>query len=132
MLPTVFLALLIIPACSPGTPVVKEIKPVYGLLRGGEKVVVEGTSLDQLAPVSVYFGSQRVETSGFDRGNLWVTLPAANETGVVDVRIIGADGTEFLLADGFEYVRSDKMAECVNIGRALNGKDPVTGKSKQN
>ena len=70
----------------------------------------------------MYFGDVRAKTAAI-RGTdqLWVNTPQVDEPGKVDVRLITGNGTQYLIKDGFEYVKQNKMAECVNIGRALNG-----------
>ena len=47
--------------------------------------------------------------------------PAVEEPGKVDVRLVAADGSALVIRNGFEFVRHNRMAECVNISRALNG-----------
>lgn len=105
---------------------VEGLHPGLGLMRGGERVTIEGSGFDRQQLVTVYFGSARAEhvaIAGPDE--LWVTTPAVERPGRVDVRVIGADGTEFRIAGGFEFTERNELAECVNIGRALNG-EPVT------
>jgi len=124
------LAALMGSSCEPASPAVKQIYPYFGLMRGGERLEIRGENLQQLDPLTVYLGERRVQTSGFDgKGTLWVLTPAANEESFVDVRVIGSDGTEFVIPDGFQYVRSAKMAECVNVGRRLNGHEVVPRRS---
>lgn len=102
------------------------LSPGLGVMRGGERVTIEGAGFDRQQGVTVYFGSARAEhvaIAGSDE--LWATTPAVDRAGPVDVRVIGSDGTEFLISGGFEYVARNEMAECVNISKALNG-EPVT------
>ena len=102
------------------------ISPGLGVMRGGERVTIEGAGFDRQQGVTVYMGSARAEhvaIAGSDE--LWVTTPTVAQAGPVDVRVIGSDGTEFLISGGFEYVARNEMAECVNISKALNG-EPVT------
>jgi hypothetical protein len=106
------------------------LSPGLGVMRGGERVTVEGAGFDLQRGVTVYFGSARadhVAIAGSDE--LWVTTPAADEPGPVDVRVIGSDGTEFLIGGGFEYVARNEMAECTNISKALNGEEVIERKS---
>ena len=100
---------------------VRGLSPTLGVTRGGEEVQIEGSGFDPGGQFTVYFGDARakyVTISGSSR--LIATTPAVSEPGKVDVRVIGGDGTEFRIRDGFEFVSRNEMAECVNIGRALN------------
>jgi len=119
------LVALVVAGCGEDEFRVERLSPKLGVLRGGERVTVEGRGFDRQQGIAVYFGSVRadhVAIAGPDE--LWVNTPVAERSGPVDVRVIGSDGTEFLISDGFEYVARNEMAECVNISKALNG-EPV-------
>jgi hypothetical protein len=106
------------------------LSPNLGLMRGGERITIEGGGFDPDRGVTVHFGGVRAEhvaIAGSDE--LWVTTPAVDRAGPVDVRVIGSDGTEFLIRGGFEFVARNEMAECVNIGKALNGETVTERKS---
>lgn len=119
-------------ACQKSQPFIDEIHPGFGLTHGGEKVVIKGNNIDALMPVSIYFGNQRVYMSQLhNRDTLWVTSPASDTEQVVDVRVIGNDGTEFLMHNAFRYVANADMAECVNISKQLNGKPVLERSSKR-
>ena len=114
--------LIITTGCTSGELGVDGINPGLGVTRGGEEVEVTGSGFSLQEAFTVYFGNVKaryVTVSGSDR--LVVTTPSVDEAGKVDVRVIGGDGTEFRIRDGFEFVTRNEMAECVNIGRALNG-----------
>ena len=119
-------------SCSEKQPAITEIEPVFGLTHGGENVVIQGSNIDALMPVSVYFGNSRVYMSKLHNSSeLWVTTPASRSEQVVDVRIIANDGSEFLMENAFRYVANADMAECVNISKQLNGKPVLERTSKR-
>jgi hypothetical protein len=125
MLITSSMVLALAAACGPESLSVEGVSPRLGVIRGGEKVTIDGAGFDQQSGYSVYFGGSRathVAIAGEDR--LWATTPAVDEAGPVDVRIVAADGTTFRISGGFEFVEKNELAECVNISRALNGEPP--------
>ncbi|MBN2528712.1 MAG: IPT/TIG domain-containing protein [Deltaproteobacteria bacterium] len=120
------------PSCADPAPAVNDINPTFGLMHGGETVVIRGNNIEALMPVTVYMGNHRVTVSKLEsRDELWVITPAANLEETVDVRIIGNDGTEFVMQLAFQYVEKAEMAECVNISKQLNGNPVLERKSKR-
>jgi len=127
---TFALALLSLAGCGGEALRIDGLSPGLGVMRGGERVTIEGAGFDLQPGIAVYFGSQRAERVAIAGGDeLWVTTPAVETPGPVDVRVIGSDGTEFLISGGFEFVRRNELAECVNIGKALNGEQVTERKS---
>ncbi len=125
-LPTIAILLTIgLGGCEPATMTIEGIDQNLGVIQGGETVTIRGDGMSTTSPVSVYFGDQKSRAVSVKGTRLiHATTPATEVEGPVDVLIIAADGTQFRITGGFEYVRQNRMAECVNIGRALNGKPP--------
>ena len=126
------LVIFLVTACKEAAPGIESIEPTFGLTHGGEKVVIQGNNIEALMPVSVYFGNQRVYLYQLHTPDeLWITSPASDTAKRVDVRIIGNDGTEFLMRQAFNYVTEANMAECVNISKQLNGHPVLDRTSKR-
>ena len=109
-------------ACGPEQLAVEGLSPGLGVIRGGEAITIKGSGFDGQQGFSVYFGDHRatqVAVAGADR--LRATTPAVESAGPVEVRVVAADGTTFVISGGFEFVEKNELAECVNISRALNG-----------
>ena len=101
---------------------IDRVDPRVGLMRGGEKVTIAGSGFEHAQMMEVWFGDKKanhLSFSGTDR--LYVNTPEANRPGKIVIRVIAANGTELLVRNGFEYVKKNRMADCVNISRALNG-----------
>jgi hypothetical protein len=125
-----FAAALGASACAADELGVDGLEPGLGVIRGGERITIRGSGFDRQQMVTVYFGDRRAEHVAIVAADeLWATTPAVERAGPVDVRVIAADGTEFRISSGFEFVTKNEMAECINVGRALNGEQVTERKS---
>lgn len=126
------MVVLLLIACGQSESAITDIQPRFGLMHGGEQIVIHGENMDALMPVTVYLGNERVRMSELLSDNiLQITTPTSRAEQTVDVRIIGNDGREFLMKSAFQYVEKAEMAECVNISKQLNGKPVLERVSKR-
>ena len=109
-------------ACQRGSAGVERISPSIGLMAGGEKVTIFGRGFQDNGLSAVYLGSHRAPRfGGISDTEAWFNTPLTSQKGAVDVRVVMQDGTEYLIPSGFEFMRRNRMAECVNISKKLNG-----------
>lgn len=116
------LAIAVLVSCQTAQPGVERISPTIGLMAGGEKISLYGHGFKSHPIATIYLGNHRVFKMGvISDTEMWFNTPRTSEPDVVDVRVVMTDGTEYLLSSGFEYMRKNRLAECVNISRKLNG-----------
>lgn len=87
----------------PNTPTslgVTSVVPNKGAFEGGTAVVIIGTGFE--TPVTVYFGSVRVNVASATARTINLITPASSET-LVDIRVVNADGEEARLANAYTY-----------------------------
>jgi hypothetical protein len=89
---------------------VKKVSPAVGVIGGGEPVDILGTGFQPGMGITIYFGTTRADKVVV-RGSEKITVntPGANETKVVDVRVVTDDGKEFVLRDAFRYITKSSM-----------------------
>ena len=89
---------------------VRRCSPAVGVLAGGEPVDILGSGFSAGMGITIYFGSTKADNVVVrDSGKLTVTSPSNEEPGKVDVRVITDDGKEFVIKEGFQYVRKGAM-----------------------
>ena len=85
---------------------ITDVNPKTGNMVGGEPVEIIGTGFHSNMGISVYIGSNKVDTVSIQGENkLTVSTPVGNEEGQVDIRVVTDDGQEFLLPRVFTYVK---------------------------
>lgn len=113
---------VVLSSCGETEPGVERISPTIGLTAGGEKISLYGHGFESHPIATVYLGNHRVSKMGVvSDTEIWFNTPQASKPEVVDVRVVMQNGAEFLFSSGFEYMRKNKLAKCVNISRQLNG-----------
>ncbi len=87
-----------------------DVSPSFGVLGGGEPVVIHGTGFNQNLGISVFFGNTKSENVVVVASNkLTVMTPSVGEPTVVDIRIATDDGKEFVIKRAFRYNETSTM-----------------------
>jgi hypothetical protein len=87
---------------APGAPVVQQLDPPQGSLRGGETVTVRGQNL--YACARVFFGVSECTNVVHVSSQALRVITPAGLLGPVDVRVLNADTQTSFLAAGFTYI----------------------------
>lgn len=83
-------------------PEISSLTPNEGLLQGGYVVKVLGSHFDSTA--QVYFNDVLVPTTFYSISEVRVRVPAWQTAEEVDVRIVNADGQDFIALGAFTYL----------------------------
>lgn len=85
-------------------PTITQISPNTGLIAGGYIAYIDGTNF--VSGLKVYIGATEATVNNFyNATRIKITIPAAADAGVVDVKIVNPDLQEAVLAGGFAYTK---------------------------
>jgi hypothetical protein len=89
---------------------IRSVSPGVGTLSGGEQVEINGSGFDPQMGMSVYFGNRQADNVVISSTNkLIVMSPASSKEENVDIRVALDDGKEYLVKDGFRYIKKTNM-----------------------
>lgn len=83
-------------------PEISSVTPNEGAMQGGYIIKILGSNFDPTA--KVYFDNGLLKSTFYSSNELRVTVPVTQTPGAVDVKVVNADGQEFILPDAFTYL----------------------------
>ncbi len=83
-------------------PLISSVTPNEGALQGGYIVKILGSNFDSTA--KLYFNNSLVQSTFYSSSEIRFTVPAAQISGTVDVKIVNADSQEYIATAAFTYL----------------------------
>lgn len=83
-------------------PTITSVTPNEGAMQGGYIIRIYGTNFDSTA--KLYLDDVLVQSTYYSSTEIRLTVPASSISKSVDIKVVNADGQEYVAADAFTYL----------------------------
>lgn len=108
-------------------PTITSVSPNEGPLEGGNSILVNGTNY--IKGATVYFNGIKAETTLVTAGVLRATAPAADKSGLVNIKVVNPDNTNAELQNGYNYLTPPPPPEVELISLSVTSGQIIGGDS---